>query len=195
MEQDPKRGRPPKFAPGERTRGPLTIRLRDQIRQELETTAAAAGRSLSEEIEYRLELSFSRRDYLRETWGDDFFNLAEAAAKSLAHLQQFTGESWVKDDRTGELFVKILAELVHRYRYQADLAELWGKPFEEAQKSDPELVDTFSTLGGLAGPHHPLPGGPLLTFAEAKAHRAREAKKSADVPGRGARKTDTKDSK
>ena len=94
MAQESKRGRPPKFAPGERTRGPLTIRLRDQVRQELEGAAAAAGRSLSEEIEYRLELSFNRRDYLREKWGDDFFNLADAAAKSLAHLQNFTGESW-----------------------------------------------------------------------------------------------------
>jgi hypothetical protein len=153
MEQDSKRGRPPKFAPSERTRGPLTIRLRDQARQELEATAAAAGRSLSEEIEYRLELSFSRRDYLRETWGDDFFNLADAAAKSLAHLQQFTGESWVKDNRTGELLVKILAELVIRYRDLAALTEMFGlEQSQKPQKSDPELVDTFVSLGGLASP-------------------------------------------
>jgi hypothetical protein len=150
MEQESKRGRPPKFA-GERTRGPLTIRLRDQVRQELETTAAAAGRSLSEEIEYRLELSFSRRDYLRETWGDDFFNLADAAAKSLTHIQHFTGKSWVKDDRTGELLVKVLAELVVRYRYQIAVTEMFGLE-QQPQKSDPELVDTFVTLSGLASP-------------------------------------------
>jgi hypothetical protein len=187
MKQKSKRGRPPKFA-GERTRGPLTIRLRDQVRQELESTAAAAGRSLSEEIEYRLELSFSRRDYLRETWGNDFFNLADAAAKSLGHLQHFTGESWVKDDRTGELLVKILAELVHRYRYQADLAELWGEPLAGARKSDPELVDTFATLGGLTGPER-TPSAPR-TFAEAKALE-RDAKRSAHLPGRGTAKSDT----
>jgi hypothetical protein len=192
MAQKSKRGRPPKFAPGERTRGPLTIRLRDQAREELETTAAAAGRSLSEEIEYRLELSFSRRDYLRETWGDDFFNLADAAAKSLAHLQQFSGESWVKDDRTGELLVKILAELVHRYRYQADLADLWGKPLAGAQKSDPELVDTFATLGGLTGPERSPPAP--RTFAEAKASR-RERAASAHLPGRATAKSDKEHSK
>jgi hypothetical protein len=160
MEKDPKRGRPPKFAPGERTRGPLTIRLRDQVRQELETTAAAAGRSLSEEIEHRLELSFSRRDYLREKWGDDFFNLADAAAKSLTHIEHFTGKSWVKDDRAGELLLKTLAELVRRYRWQASLAELLGTtPLEEVgQKSDPELVDTFATLGGLGATSGVLSG-------------------------------------
>jgi hypothetical protein len=189
MKQESKRGRPPKFA-GERTRGPLTIRLRDQVRQELESTAAAAGRSLSEEIEYRLELSFSRRDYLRETWGNDFFNLADAAAKSLGHLQHFTGESWVKDDRTGELLVKILAELVHRYRYQAELAEIWGEPRAGAQKSDPELVDTFATLSGLTGPERSRSPPAPRTFAEAKALE-RDAKRSAHLPGRHTAKSDT----
>jgi hypothetical protein len=153
MEEEPKRGRPPKFAPGERTRGPLTLRLRDRARRELETTAAAAGRSLSEEIEYRLELSFSRRDYLRETWGDDFFNLADAAAKSLAHIEHFTGKSWVTDDRTGDLLVKTLAELVIRYRGLAILTRMFGlEQPQQPQKSDPELVDTFVTLSGLASP-------------------------------------------
>jgi hypothetical protein len=192
MTQVPRRGRPPKFAPGERTRGPLTIRLRDEAREELVAAAAAAGRSLSEEIEYRLELSFGRRDYLRETWGNDFFKLAEAAAKSLAHLEKFSGESWVKDERTGELLVKLLAELVHRYRYQADLAELWGTPVAGVQKSDTELVDTFATLGGLTGPERSPPAP--RTFAEAKAHRPkREA--NTHLPGRGTAKSDTEDTK
>jgi hypothetical protein len=151
MERETKRGRPPKFATGERTRGPLTIRLRDQVRQELETAAAAAGRSLSEEIEYRLELSFSRRDYLHETWGDDFFNLADAAAKSLAHIERFTGKTWVEDERTGKLLEKVLAELVVRYRHQVAVTQMFGLE-HQPQKSDPELVNTFVTLSGLASP-------------------------------------------
>jgi hypothetical protein len=190
VEQAPKRGRPPKFAPGERTRGPLTIRLRDQVREELETAAAAAGRSLSEEVEYRLELSFNRRDYLRETWGDDFFDLADAAAKSLTHIQHFTGKSWVKDDRTGDLLVMTLAELVRRYRENAALAEMMGTtPFEEmGRQSDPKLVDTFATLGGLRGAERspPAPG----TFAEAKTLE-REAKRSAHHAASGIAKSDT----
>ena len=148
MAQQAKRGRPPKFAPGERTRGPLTIRLRDQVRQELETAATAAGRSLSEEIEYRLELSFSRRDYLRETWGEDFFNLADAAAKSLTHIQNFTRKSWVVDEQTSELLGKVLARLVARYRSQVVLTQNLG-PLEQYS---PQLVETFAMLGGLGSP-------------------------------------------
>jgi hypothetical protein len=91
----------------------------------------------------------------------------------------------VKDARTGELLVKILTELVHRYRYQADLAELWGTPLAGAQKSDPELVDTFATLGGLTGPERSPPAP--RTFAEAKAHR-RERAADAHLPGRSTAK-------
>jgi hypothetical protein len=45
-----------------RKRNNLTFRTRDQLRDQLERTAAAAGRSISEEIEYRLTLSFSHDD-------------------------------------------------------------------------------------------------------------------------------------
>jgi hypothetical protein len=45
-----------------RKRNNLTFRTRDQLRAQLEKVAAAAGRSVSEEIEYRLTLSFSHDD-------------------------------------------------------------------------------------------------------------------------------------
>ena len=45
-----------------RKRNNLTFRTRDQLRDQLERVAAAAGRSISEEIEYRLTLSFSHDD-------------------------------------------------------------------------------------------------------------------------------------
>jgi len=51
-----RRGRPPKPLGG-KARGNLTIRLRDRVREDLEAAINESGRSLSEEIEYRLELS------------------------------------------------------------------------------------------------------------------------------------------
>jgi hypothetical protein len=42
-----------------RKRNNLTFRTRDQLRDQLERAATAAGRSISEEIEYRLTSSFS----------------------------------------------------------------------------------------------------------------------------------------
>jgi hypothetical protein len=45
-----------------RKRNNLTFRTRDQLRDQLERAASTAGRSISEEIEYRLTLSFSHDD-------------------------------------------------------------------------------------------------------------------------------------
>jgi hypothetical protein len=179
-----KRGRPRKFAAGERTRGTLTVRLRDEVRSHLEAAAAAAGRSLSEEIEHRLELAFGHRDLLRETWGHHVFNIAEAAAKSLKHIQRHTGWSWVQDDRTCELFIKTLEELVRRYRQQAVLA-LVDEPIEA--QSDPDLVDTFASLGGIPAEYGPR------TFAEVRARRdAEDARDEVEPPAGGAEEEKSK---
>jgi hypothetical protein len=51
-----RRGRPP--LSGEAKRGSFHTRLRESLKNQLDAAAEAAGRSLSEEIEYRLERSF-----------------------------------------------------------------------------------------------------------------------------------------
>jgi hypothetical protein len=53
-----KRGGQPK-PPAERKRNNLTFRARDQLKAALETAAAASERSVSEEIEFRLNRDFS----------------------------------------------------------------------------------------------------------------------------------------
>jgi hypothetical protein len=52
-----KAGRPPRHA-GEHLRKNRTFRVRDQLDEMLEASAKKAGRSVSEEIEHRLELGF-----------------------------------------------------------------------------------------------------------------------------------------
>ncbi len=52
-----RRGRPPK-AEGERKAGNLTIRTYGPLRAQLEEAARQSGRSVSAEVEYRLEQSF-----------------------------------------------------------------------------------------------------------------------------------------
>ncbi len=55
-----KRGRNGRRKPAAaRKRNNLTFRTRDQLRDQLEKVAAASGRSISEEIEYRLTSSLS----------------------------------------------------------------------------------------------------------------------------------------
>jgi predicted HicB family RNase H-like nuclease len=55
-----KRGRP-RLNPEQRKRNNVTLRLRDKLKQQLAEQADANGRSLSEEMEYRLEYSIYSR--------------------------------------------------------------------------------------------------------------------------------------
>ena len=54
-----RRGRPPLPA-GEGKRHPLGIRTTKQLREQLEQAAKSSGRSLAQEVEYRLEKSFDQ---------------------------------------------------------------------------------------------------------------------------------------
>lgn len=47
-------------------RYPLNLRTTFDIRAKLESAAVASGRSLAQEVEYRLERSFERQDLLQE---------------------------------------------------------------------------------------------------------------------------------
>jgi hypothetical protein len=66
MAEGKQRGRPPK-TPGEAKRASFNTRLRSGLKEALEESARGAGRSLSEEIEFRLEQSFEREHWLGDT--------------------------------------------------------------------------------------------------------------------------------
>jgi hypothetical protein len=54
---------------GDGKRYPLNMRTTKQVRERLEKAAAASGRSLAQEVEYRLERSFDREATMLETFG------------------------------------------------------------------------------------------------------------------------------
>jgi hypothetical protein len=60
-----RRGRPPKYA-GEGKRQNFSFRIRDQVRDRLINAVKETGRSLSEEIEWRIERSFEWQDAFGE---------------------------------------------------------------------------------------------------------------------------------
>src|SRR5262245_11241908 len=66
----PRGGRPPRHE-GERLRKNRTFRIRGRLDELLEEAAAKAGRSTSEEIEHRLELSFWEERAARARTGCD----------------------------------------------------------------------------------------------------------------------------
>src|SRR5215472_17365539 len=85
QDQPPKRprGRPPKYA-GQGKRQNFSFRITPAVRERLIAAVRESGRSLSEEIEFRL----SRDLNWEETKGDINKMFAEAAAiRSAAHVQ------------------------------------------------------------------------------------------------------------
>jgi hypothetical protein len=75
-----RRGRPPLKA-GEAKRASFNTRLRNALKERLEESARAAGRSLSEEIESRLERSFDRTESLGGQEYEALFQMMAAAAR------------------------------------------------------------------------------------------------------------------
>jgi uncharacterized protein (DUF1778 family) len=85
-----RKGRPPK-AVEDRKRRHLTFRVTDRVRDLLAAAANAAGRSISEEIEHRLERSFvfdalERRLEASERRQDEFQAKLDRTWSSLSEL-------------------------------------------------------------------------------------------------------------
>src|SRR5580700_9366164 len=73
------RGRPP-IDPAERKRRNFTFRVTDQLHDQLSKAAAASGRSVSEEIEWRVSLSFSEQNIVTSTVDAAFEKFLEQSA-------------------------------------------------------------------------------------------------------------------
>lgn len=100
----------PKGKPGPKPKGPyedkrktLTTRITEETRTQLETFAKASGRSLSQEIEMRLERSFrddaaqTERLY-RDFGGRHNYMLAKALAKLANDIEDLSWTSWPDDE-------------------------------------------------------------------------------------------------
>jgi hypothetical protein len=110
-----RRGRPVK-ALGDRPRGPLSVRLRDQVRTELTISAGRHGRSLSEEIEAQLEANLAVQQYLVADWGQDVFWIARSLAASISQIERLYGCTWYEDERCTEIVRHTAAETISNYK-------------------------------------------------------------------------------
>lgn len=72
-----RRGRPP-IAQEDRKAGNLTFRTRANLREQLEEAAQQSGRSVSEEIEHRLQTSFDRNAVAMQVYGSHGTDLIKA---------------------------------------------------------------------------------------------------------------------
>src|SRR4028118_2214226 len=72
-------GRPPRYAPGKRPT--LTFRVQEPLHERLRQTAAATGRSISEEIERRVEETFTVSDHINRMMNNVAYNVMEQLKK------------------------------------------------------------------------------------------------------------------
>ena len=120
------RGRPP-LEPGRAKRGSFNTRIRPQLKENLERDAKSAGRSLSEEIESRLEESYLRdkadervREAVLEGIYDSFggekkFGVMRLKANMIQMIEQRTGKSYFEDPDTNIRANAMMAEADNQY--------------------------------------------------------------------------------
>ena len=144
------------------------IRMTEELRRRLARDAEKKGATLNGEIVERLERSVQSekvredrladlRNFLSDEWGTDIFNLALSSAKALASIERFTGQRWVEDEHTFNLFALTLVQLAKNYR---DLVlrnyskkdRPPGNWLAEA-KTDEQLAAVFADLSGISPPH------------------------------------------
>ncbi len=80
-----------KLPPGEGKRTPLNMRTTRELRERLEREAAASGRSLAQQVEFRLDQSYA--SFGRE----DIFLVARLLATAIQTIEAVTGKIWMDD--------------------------------------------------------------------------------------------------
>ena len=91
----------------------LSIRTSAEIRAKLEAASVASGRTLTQEVETRLEKSFNLDQYVG---GSENSALAILIAALLGELEARTGKSWRLDCETWNLALKEVAGLLNKRR-------------------------------------------------------------------------------
>jgi hypothetical protein len=152
----PRRGRPAK-EPDEVKSATLSIRLRPELRQTLDSAAFHSGRSISEEAETRLLESFAD-DEIRERLGK-FHQLLRAYLQTLARRLGVMAKFEVKDHLEA---VNIAFELIILAAFKGALPEerikqFWLRDIAVLSRQGGEgaaniAIDAFTTLtlAGLA---------------------------------------------
>ena len=96
----PPRGRPPRHQ-GKRLSKNRTFRVRGDLDEKLQAAAVVSGRSVSEEIEFRLDQSFDRDAFIRLVLGGDE-NAKVLQTIAMAMKLESHNDHWLKEVNTVE---------------------------------------------------------------------------------------------
>jgi hypothetical protein len=133
-----RRGRPP-LKSGEAKRASFNTRLRKALKEQLEESARAAGRSLSEEIESRLERSFDRTKSLGGVEYEALFQMMAAAARV---IEVRLGKSPFSDPAAAGSARYAWREIIYSLTPDPSETEL----VKELEKEQDRLMDEISNL-------------------------------------------------
>jgi hypothetical protein len=150
-------GGPRKYAPDAK-RSTLTFRVHEAMRERLEKVCAQSGRSLSEEIEYRVERSFREVDV--HNLLDFYFGSKETIAllreiaPYITYQMAKSGKSWRNDKATRDALREHLSGLFDAlddeegYAARTAAWEAMNEYNANAWKDPPPLQDQYRHLVG-----------------------------------------------
>jgi hypothetical protein len=123
-------------SPAEPKRNNLTFRVRGDLRERLSNAAALAQRSISEEIEFRLERSFAEADVLARAFGGrTLADFVRALGIGLQIIQAKTGDAAIEESETSVEIAVMLAKIIRERLF-------YGNPVWSELLSDVERRDT-----------------------------------------------------
>jgi hypothetical protein len=119
-------------------RHPLNMRTTAETRERLEASAAASGRSLAQEVEYRLEQSFSWEEVVERAFGGpDVRRIVELvitgfnySGRAMAHAKghpDWTPAEWMRDPECYRAAAEGVVEALVMAEPDAD----WERSWEE----------------------------------------------------------------
>lgn len=111
----PKRGRPPKGEDAKRYA--VGIRTTRETKTMIEEAAAASGRSMAQEIEYRLERSFHQE---ADLGGRRSASLARFLGTHITTVEEMMGCRWFDNQTAWRVVRDSLPKLMHVYKPDPD---------------------------------------------------------------------------
>ena len=109
----PPPGRPQRH-PGERLSKNRTFRVRGSLDERLQASAAGSGRSVSEEIEFRLDQSYDRDAFFGLVLGGDENAKVLQSIATVMKLESHNGH-WLKDVNTSETVRRAVNFLIGQF--------------------------------------------------------------------------------
>jgi hypothetical protein len=149
------------------------------VREDLEKSAAMAGRSLSEEMEHRIELSLAQRDPFIGLWGWDIYPIFQSLASALWRIESMTTKRWWEDEQTWDLFRRTAAKVGENYRriISQDLLEFKPQSWRLSLDQPPdEVAEAIAAAVGI--------GPPIGPKEDKTKHEARKAHALAEARAR-----------